>query len=201
MVAIAHHRVAVFHAVEVQVEAVKNQWVRDKTKSTKPLAALINAFLEKNSATVVFISPPAVVQVASDAKSRTYRCSVSIVYQGKDVVYDDTNIDTYTGNDGSPDVFSKVVFADNTGISPAQQKIIENGIRATEEHAPWARKLDNTRVVEPVSASQRVTGKRDRKAVDREGQPARAKPAGDRPDNRPVKPKRVPINRRPDGRT
>lgn len=86
----SHNRVGIFHSIEVQEEALAGEWVRDAKRSTQPLAELVNEFLEKNKATVLFTSAPQIemLGMTADKKTRTYRCSLSIIYQPVEVIYD-----------------------------------------------------------------------------------------------------------------
>lgn len=87
-----HNRVAIFHSVEYQVEPVKGEWMRDSRRSTKPIADIVNEFLAKTGSSVVAISPPAIELIdTTDKKTRTYRCSVSIIYQPQEIVHDQTS--------------------------------------------------------------------------------------------------------------
>src|SRR5688572_24246032 len=85
-----HHRVGVFYSVEVQEEVQPGEWMRDSKKSTKPLADIVNKFLEEKGVVALSISPPTInlVSKSPDNKIMTYRCGVSVIYAPAEVVYD-----------------------------------------------------------------------------------------------------------------
>lgn len=153
-----HNRVAVFHSVETQHEAAPGQWVRVKSESTPPISAIINKFLKDNEANVLFVSTPS-LELVSSSKSkakRVYRCSVSIIYQGKEVIHDATvnaahPVAAHHLSDGGGPIEEErdPVFSD-PGITEEQRKTIANGIRESNRNnvVPGANKLSNdTRVV------------------------------------------------------
>jgi hypothetical protein len=87
-------RVGIFHSVEIQEQLVPGEWVRNDEASTSRLPDMVNDFLEDNDSQIVFVSSPTVVHVetAEDGSRRSYRTSISIIYDPMEEVNDETTI-------------------------------------------------------------------------------------------------------------
>ena len=87
-------RVGIFHSVEVQEQLQPGEWVRNDEYSTERLPDMINDFLTTHGCQVVFVSPPTVdhVETAKDGTRRSYRTSVSVIYDPMEEVNDETGI-------------------------------------------------------------------------------------------------------------
>lgn len=87
-------RVGIFHSVEIQEQQAPGEWVRNDTESTARLPDMVNDFLIESECRVVFVSPPHVehVETSGDGTRRSYRASISILYDPMEEVNDETAI-------------------------------------------------------------------------------------------------------------
>tara|TARA_R110000851_G_scaffold31822_1_gene85856 strand:+ start:2842 stop:3240 length:399 start_codon:yes stop_codon:yes gene_type:complete len=89
-------RIGIFHSVEVQEQLVPGEWVRNDEASTQRLPDMVNDFLVENECQVLSVSPPSVehVETSGDGTRRSYRASVSIIYDPTEEINDETAIQT-----------------------------------------------------------------------------------------------------------
>jgi hypothetical protein len=87
-------RIGIFHSVEVQEQLAPGEWLRNDEASTKRLPDMVNDFLVDNECQVLSVSPPSIelVETSGDGTRRSYRASVSIIYDPTEEINDETAI-------------------------------------------------------------------------------------------------------------